>query len=165
MSAMGTEVIAGIEQGAADFYLTIRCRSKGRSTGGPGKDYVVDFQLQTSPVGHDLDPSGESVPVEVGTVTINIPNWNTSPLNTGINTFTLPLYADTLSGNLDQVWLAVSDDGGGGIDYTGNGIGGTVNLVMTVTACHHYQDSGGNPVWDDSGNLLVPLGTLRTGEP
>jgi hypothetical protein len=165
LSAIGTEVIANIEQGAANFELTILLRSTGRSTGGPGKDYRIDWQLQTSPVGHSLDGGGTTTPVEVGTVTINIPNWNTVPLNSGTNTFTMALYADTPTADVDNVWLGVTNDGGGGVDYSGNGITGSVDLVMTPTACHPYHDSNGNDVWDNDGNLLVPLGTLRRGEP
>lgn len=161
LSAMGTEIVGGIEQGAANFDLIIRLRSTGRSTGGPGKDYIVDFQLQTSPIGHDIDPSGTSTPVEVGTVTINLPNFRDG----GTNSFVMPLYADTLPGNVDQIWLDVHDDGGGGISYIGGLINGTADIVFTPIACFPYEDSNLVPVWDNDGNLLLTLAELEDGEP
>lgn len=149
-----TQIILGVERGTA--FLDLSYNIVFEAPGLPPDEavmYRVFMKLQTNPNGHPLSAGGTSVPVQVGTLTILIPNW----LEGGSNSVSLPLYADT--DNDEDVWLS------GNFDYTGNGITGTLDMLMTPVECWPYEDSDGNPAWDNDCNLLVPYDQLEHGEP
>jgi len=153
VDTLTTQIVSETVQTAAaqfDLEFVVVCSS------GPGDTHTVFFKLSTSNVGHENGAGGTTVPVQVGNVTIEIPDWKAP--GEFVTTF-IPLYADSV-GPEDVIWATSPT-----ATYGSENVSGSVNITMRPVACWPYKNSQEVTTWNNDGTLAISIAQLYNGEP